>query len=463
MPAFLRFGTREANLTLTAAVLGSGMAFLDATAVNIALPALGDDLGAGLADFQWVVNGYLVAMGALLLTGGALADVHGRRKVFLVGTTWFALASLLCAAAPSTLLLIVARGLQGVGAALMVPASLAMIQAGFHPDDRGRAIGVWAGLSGLATLVGPVLGGWLVEAVSWRAIFLINPAVALIALGVAWRGVPHLVPGGGRKSVDSVGAVTATGALGGLVFALIQGPVWGWSHAAVVAAFALAFLSGAAFLDMERSTAQPMLPLEFFGRRQFTGANATTLAVYFALSGTFFVLSLQLQRVMGYSPLQAGLAMTPVTLSLLVLSPLAGRYADRRGPRLPMTVGPAVAALGLVLLAGLGMGGGAYRTDVLPGLGVFALGLGIAVAPLTTAALGALEDRHAGLASGVNNAVARVAQLLAIALLPLMVGLSGVERVGGVALAHGFGLAMRVGAGILLLGSAVAWVMVRDE
>lgn len=438
------------------------MAFLDSTAVNIALPALGVDLGAGFSHFQWVVNGYLLTMGSLVLTGGALADIHGRRRIFLVGTVWFAGASLMCAVAASSLTLILARGVQGIGAALMVPASLAMIHAGFHEDERGRAIGMWAGFSGLATLLGPVLGGWLVDVVSWRAVFLMNPPLALLAVAVAWRYVPPSLPGRGKKRVDALGATAATAALGGLVFALIQGPEWGWTHAAVLAAGVLTLVAGAAFVDVELSAAEPMLPLHFFRRRQFSGANATTLVVYFVLSGTFFLLTLQLQRVMGYSALEAGLAQAPVTVVLLVLSPLAGRYADRKGPRLPMAVGPVVAAGGLALLTRLGTGG-EYWTGVLPGLAVFALGLGVTVAPLTTAALGALESRHAGLASGVNNAVARVAQLLAIPLLPLAAGLAGIERVGGADFARGFGRAMGFGAAILVLGGAVAWTTIRNR
>lgn len=455
-----RYGSWRGSMALLASILGSGMAFLDSTAVNVALPALAQELGADFASLQWVVNAYLTTLGALVLTGGALGDVYGRRRVFLVGVVWFALASVLCGLAPDVRTLIAARAIQGIGAALLIPSSLAMVQVGFRPEDRGRAIGAWSGFSGLSTLLGPLLGGWLIDTVSWRAVFLINPGLALLTVVVAMLAIPRDTAPARRRSADAIGGVTAAGGLAGLVFMLIQGPVWGWTHPAVIAGGILGLISSLAFLDIERSQAQPMLPLELFKRRAFVAANGVTVFVYFVLSATFFLLMLQLQRVMGYTAFEAGAAGAPVTLLILVLSPLAGRWADRRGPRGATTLGPIVAAAGVALLAGLEPGG-SYTRDVLPGVALLGVGLGLTVAPLTSAALSALDSGDAGLASGVNNAVARVAQLLGIPLLPLAAGLSGLEEGSQAAFAAGFGRAMWVGATILALGGAFAWLGLR--
>src|SRR5262245_57283249 len=322
-------GTRRGRGALLASILGSGMAFLDATAVNLALPAIGDDLGAGFAGFQWIINGYMLTFAALLLTGGSLGDRSGRRRIFELGVALFAATSIACAAAPGVLGLIVARMAQGVGAALLVPTSLALIQSSFAPSDRRRAIGTWSGLSGLATVLGPVLGGWLIGAVSWRAIFFINPAIAVLAIWAARRFQPE-GKGASRGPIDIAGSVTVALGLGGVVFALIEGPARGWPPA-VVATGAAGLVLLAAFLLVEARAANPMLPLRFFRNRAFAGANATTLIVYAVLSGVFFLLTLELQRVVGYSPLAAGAATMPVTVMLFVLSPLAGRLADRTG------------------------------------------------------------------------------------------------------------------------------------
>ena len=453
----LRMGTPQGRGALLASILGSGMAFLDMTAVNLALPAIGDDLGTGFAGFQWVVNGYMLTFGALLLTGGALGDRFGRRRIFELGVVLFAATSLACGLVPGTLGLILARVAQGVGAALLVPTSLALVQSTFVPEDRGRAIGTWSGLAGLATVLGPLVGGWLIRAVSWRAVFLINPVLAGATLWAARRFVPESAPTS-RDPIDVAGSVTAALGLGGVVYALIEGPDQGWPAAALASGGAgLAFL--VAFLLVEGRAAHPMLPLRYFRIRTFAGANATTFLVYAVLNGVFFLLGLQLQRVVGYSPVVAGASTLPITGMLFFLSPRAGRLADRIGPRLPMSLGPVVGALGIVLFSRI-VAGASYPTGVLPGVLVFGLGLGLTVAPLTSAAMSSLPEGHAGTASGVNNAVARLAGLLGVTLLPLAAGLSGIGTVGGAAFSAGFVRAMWVGAGILALGGVVAWLTV---
>jgi len=437
------------------------MAFLDSTAVNVALPIMGDELGAGFSDLQWIVNGYLLSLGALVLFGGALGDRYGRRRVFVIGVIAFAAASALCGAAPGTATLIAARIVQGIAAALLIPSSLSMLQGGFNPADRGRAIGLWSGFSGLSTLIGPLLGGWLVDAVSWRLVFLINPVFALITVLVAVRHVPESRnEQAGNAKLDLNGAALIVIGLAGAVFALTEGPGRGWLATPVVSAAAAGLAAMLAFIAWERRTAAPMLPLAIFRSQQFTGVNGATTVVYFVLSGAFFLLTLQLQRVLGYSALAAGAAMAPITILLLLLSPPAGRIAGRIGPRLPMTFGPVVGGLGLALLA-RAQPGTTYITGPLPGILVFGIGLGITVAPLTSAALAALPDHLAGLASGVNNAVTRIAGLLAVPLLPLVAGLSGIERVTPDTFAAGFGRAMWISAGLMMIGGLIAWLTVR--
>ncbi len=455
--SLLTVGSPRGRGALLASILGSGMAFLDGTAVNLALPAIGDDLGTGFTGFQWVVNGYMLTFAALLLIGGTLGDRFGLRRMFELGVVLFAATSIACGLVPGTVGLIVARVAQGVGAALLVPTSLALVQSSFVPRDRGRAIGTWSGLSGLATVLGPLLGGWLIDAVSWRAIFLINPVIAMLSIWAARRFVPETAPTS-RAPIDVAGSLTAALGLGGIVYALIEGPDRGWPPA-VIAAGAAGLVLLAAFLLVEARSANPMLPLRFFRNRAFAGANATTLIVYAMLSGVFFLLTLQLQRVVGYSPLAAGASTMPITVLLFFLSPRAGRLADRVGPRLPMTIGPIVAALGVALFSRV-VASASYLTGVFPGILVFGLGLGLTVAPLTSAAMSSLPDRHAGTASGVNNAVARLAALLAVSLLPLAAGLSGIGDVGGVEFSAGFVRAMWIGAVILALGGVVAWLTV---
>ncbi len=456
----VRAGTPAGRWVLAATVMGSGMAFLDGTVVNVALPSIGRDLHAGLSGLQWTLDAYLLTLGALLLLGGALGDRYGRRRLFEVGLVSFSVASAFCGLAPTLGALVVARAVQGVGGALLVPGSLALLSASFAPEDRGRAVGAWSGLAGAFSAIGPFLGGWLVDAVSWRFVFLINLPIAAVAVWVVRSHVPESrdmgVSAGGR--LDLLGAAAATAGLAGVVFALIQGTVDGFTPG-VVAAGVGGVVALGAFPFIERARAEPLVPMEIFRSRQFSGANATTLAVYGAFAGALFLFVVQLQQGLGYSALEAGSAMLPVTLLLVTLSAPAGRLGQRVGPRVPMTVGPLVAGLGLLLLSRVGPGT-RYATGILPAVIVFGCGLALTVAPLTAAVMAAVEERHLGVGSGVNNAVARVAGLLSVALLPLAAGLHHVEG-GTPAFAAGVSTALRLSAGVCALGGAVAFLSVR--
>jgi EmrB/QacA subfamily drug resistance transporter len=460
-PARLRFASPQGRWVVAATVLGSGMAFLDGTVVNVALPTIGRDFDAGIDGLQWVVNGYLLTLAALILLGGALGDRYGRRRVFLVGVAWFALASLLCGLAPSLPLLILARVLQGIGGALLTPGSLAIIEASFTPDDRGQAIGAWSGLGGIATVIGPFLGGYLIQAASWRFIFLLNLPFAVAVVWIALRHVPESRDANAPARLDIPGAVLAALGLAGATYALIEAPGQGLLAPAILGSALLGALALVAFVLVELRSPHPMLQLTIFRSRQFSGANLTTLAVYGALGGVMFVLILQLQQGLGYSPLEAGAATFPVTLLMLALSSRAGRLANRIGPRLPMTLGPLGAALGMLLMARIGPGA-AYLTDVLPALVVFGLGLSLTVSPLTATVMAAVDENHAGIASAVNNAVARVAGLIAVAVLPLLVGLTGDAYRDPTALNAAFRLAMVECAALAALGGAIAWLTIRD-
>ena len=455
----IRYGSASARWVLAATVLGSGIAFLDGTVVSVALPAIEEELGGGLSGLQWTVDAYLVTLGALLLLGGSLGDMYGRKKMFVLGLGGFAIASALCAIAPSIGMLIGARAIQGVAAALLTPGSLAILQASFAPEDRSRAIGAWSGLSGVSTALGPFLGGYLVDAISWRWVFIINLPLAAVAIAVAIKHVPETKDEEGARAPDVPGAVAAALALGGVLFALIEGPARGWSDAQVITGAVLGIIGGIAFFRIEKRSKHPMLPLNVFRSRQFSGANITTLVVYGALSGALLLLVLQLQTVMGYSALEAGASLVPLTVLLLLLSSTAGAVAQKMGPRIPMTVGPIVAGVGLAMLV-LVEPGSSYVTSVLPGVIVFGLGMSLTVAPLTAAVLAAVESRRAGVASGVNNAVARIAGLLAIALLPLAAGLSDVgdsaER-----FTAGFHRAMLISAALCIVGGVNSWLTIR--
>ena len=456
----VRAGTPAGRWVLAATVLGSGMAFLDGTVVNVALPAIGRDLGAGLSGLQWTLDAYLLTLGALLLLGGALGDRYGRRRVFEVGLVAFSAASVLCGLAPTLGTLVAARAVQGIGGALLVPGSLALLSASFSPEDRGTAVGAWSGLAGAFSAIGPFFGGWLVDAVSWRLVFLINLPVAAVAVWIVRAHVPEsrdpAAVAGGR--LDLPGAAAATLGLGGLVFALIEGTEHGASAPVVVAAL-VGVGAIAAFPLVERGRSEPLVPMELFRSAQFSGANATTFAVYGAFGGAIFLFVVLLQQAMGYSALEAGASMLPVTVLLLVLSPGAGRLGQRLGPRLPMTAGPLVAGAGLLLLSGVGPGT-SYPTGILPGVVVFGTGLALTVAPLTAAVMAAVEERHLGVGSGVNNAVARVAGLLSVALLPLAAGLSGVDPADP-GFAAGVADALRISAAVCAAGGLVAFLSVR--
>jgi len=442
-----------------AAVLGSGMALLDSTVVNVALPVLGRDLDAGIEDLTWTINGYTLTLAAFILLGGSLGDRFGRRRMFVIGTVWFALASLLCGIAPSIELLVAARALQGIGGALLTPGSLAMIAGLFEGEERGRAIGMWSGLSGLASAIGPFVGGWLIHAAGWRWVFLINLPIAAAVVFVAQRHVPESKDEKAAKRLDLAGAALGALGLAGITWALVAAGSSGITTAtSLSAAGGLAAL--VIFVLVERRSDHPMLPLGLFASRQFSAANAVTLLVYAALGGIFFALVMHLQIVAGYSPLVAGTALLPVTALLLVLSGPAGALSERIGPRLPMSAGPMIGAAGVLLLLRIGAHP-SYLMDVLPAASVFGLGLAITVAPLTAAVLAAAPGRFAGIASGVNNAVARAASLLAVAVLPLVAGLRGDEYRQPSAFAAGFRVAVLLCAGLLAAGGLLAALIIR--
>jgi EmrB/QacA subfamily drug resistance transporter len=437
------------------------MALLDSTVVNVALPAIGRDLGGGVEGLQWVVDGYLLTLAALILLGGALGDRYGRRRVFVVGVGWFAVASLVCGLAQSPGQLIAARAVQGIGGALLTPGSLSLIQASFLPEHRARAIGLWSSLGGIAGLVGPFLGGALVDAASWRLVFLLNVPVAVLVAVVSRRHVPESRAPGPHGRFDLVGAALGAVALGGLTYALIRAGDVGWGGD-VVAAGAVAGVAGVAFVLRERRARDPMLPPGLFADRTFSGANLATFLIYGALGGGSLFLVLQLQTVAGYDATLAGAALLPSSLLLVLLSPRAGALAQRIGPRIPMTVGPLITATGALVLSGVD-GRQPYVIDVLPGSLLQGLGMAVTVAPLTAAVLAAAPDALTGVASGVNNAVARAAQLLAVAALPVAVGLSGRDYADPGALSAGYRTAALVCAALFALGGLVSWVTIRTR
>jgi EmrB/QacA subfamily drug resistance transporter len=411
------------QLSLLAAIMGSFVVGLDATVVNVALPSIKDDLGGGLAGQQWVSNAYLLALGSLILIGGSLGDVLGERRVFTLGVCGFGVVSLICALAPSIEVLIAGRALQGVFGALLTPSALAVIVSTFPPDERGGAIGSWTAWSGIATVIGPLCGGYLIDATSWRWIFAINVPFVLITLVLIAVAVPQRPPGMAHKPIDWTGAVLCALGLAGPVFALIRQPELGWSSPGVWVPALTGIVLFAGFLVWEARTRYPMLPLGLFSRRNFAIGNAQTFTMYGGLGITFFFLVLFLQQVAGYDALQAGLATMPSTIVMFLLSKRAGRAADRFGPRLFMGLGPLLAAAGLVLMQRIDAHPD-YWTDVLPALLVFSLGLSATVAPLTATVLADADEQNAGIASGVNNAVARVASLLAVAALGAVVSSS---------------------------------------
>lgn len=436
-----------------AAVLGSGMAMLDGTVVNVALKTIGKDLDASLAQLQWITNGYLLMLASLILLGGALGDRLGRRRVFVIGVVWFAAASVLCGVAPDSTTLIAARVLQGIGGALLTPGSLAIIEAVFVRADRGRAIGAWSGLGSIAAAIGPFVGGGLVEYASWRWIFLINAPIAAVTVVVALKYVPE-TKGESEGPFDVPGAALAAIFLGGLTYWLIE---WGTSLAP--AALVIGIVAGVAFLVVEHRTEHPMMPLSMFRSRNFSAANAMTLLVYAALGAIVFFLVIDLQTVLGYGALEAGIATLPLTVIMLLFAARGGALGARIGPRIPMTVGPLVMSVGVAWLSQVGPGT-SYWLGVFPPVVIFGLGLSLMVAPLTMTVLAAAPEDRAGIASGVNNAVARAGSLLAVAALPVAVGLSGDQYADPVAFNDAYGKAMLICAALLAVGGVVSWLTI---
>ncbi|MEU5524279.1 MFS transporter [Streptomyces sp. NPDC047860] len=453
----VRLSSPQGKWILFTTVLGSSMALLDSTVVNVALPRIGRDLDADLAALQWTVNAYMVTLAGLILLGGALGDRFGRRRVFVIGVLWFAVASLLCGLAPNAGILVAARALQGVGGALLTPGSLALIQASFHPDDRGRAVGLWSGFGGIGAAVGPFVGGWLVDGPGWRWVFLLNVPLALLCAPVAVRHVPESAGGEAEGRFDVLGAALGAVALALVTYALIEAD----EGSLLVAVSAVAGLAAAvAFVLVEKRRPAPMMPLGIFASRQFSAVNVVTLCVYAAFGGFFFLATLQLQVVVGWSALAAGTALLPTTALMLLLSARSGALGDRIGPRIPLTVGPLLCAAGMLLMLRVGPGA-SYATEVLPALLVLGLGMVTLVAPLTATVLASVDTSRAGLASGINNAAARAAGLVAVAALPLLAGMGPEAYRLPDAFDDAFGRAMVLCAGVLVAGSAIALATVR--
>ncbi|GGM43969.1 MFS transporter [Longimycelium tulufanense] len=440
----VRLRTARARGILAATILGSGMALIDGTIVNVALPWIGQELNASVSGLQWVLDGYLLTLAALILVGGALGDRYGRRRIFQIGIIWFGVASALCGLAPTLEWLVVARVLQGVGGALLTPGSLAILQSVFVRQDRSTAIGLWSGLSGIATALGPLAGGLLVQAWSWRLAFLVNLPVAALTWWLTVRHVPETRDLEAAGRTDLTSAALGVIGLGGVTAALVEAPARGAGDGLVVASGGIGIVALVAFL-LRQHRPNPLVPLTLFGNRTFVISNWLTLLVYAALGGIMVLLVMQLQMSLGYPPMLAGLASLPITALMLLLSGGSGRLAQRVGPRVQLVVGPLLIATGLVMLRGVVPGTG-YLTAVLPGLLVFGLGLATVVAPVTSTVLAAAPDRFAGVASGVNNAIARTGTLLAIAVLPAVAGLSGDDYANPTAMTDGWRFALIVAA-----------------
>ena len=448
---------------LAASILGSGAVFLEGSVVSVAVPSIGRDLGLGIAGLQWVMNGYLLTLSALMLFGGALGDRSSRPRVFAIGLIGFAISSVACGFAPNVILLIAARVIQGIFGSLVVPNSLALLETTFHGNARGAAIGKWAAWSGVSTALGPLAGGWLVDAASWRFVFF---SIVPFAIAAAWIAIRHGSAAGKQKheasSLDYAGAIFVTLGLAAVVAALIMGPDAGFTSAFVLGMLAAGVLCLAGFLFIESRAKTPLLPLDVFGHREFVAANLNTLFVYAALNGLFFLLMLQLQNGLHYSALIAGASLLPVNALLLILSPRSGHLAERIGPRVPMAAGSLVAAIGMLLFVRVRPGAN-YLTTLLPALIVFGVGLGFLVAPLTTVALRSLGERRAGIASGVNNATARLAGLLATAAIPVAAGLGGSRKPTGPALESAFTRAMIISAALCGIGALIAATMISGK
>jgi EmrB/QacA subfamily drug resistance transporter len=460
-PPDLRYSSTAGRWVVAVTVLGSAIAAIDSTVVGIALPAIGRNFHLSVASLQWVVSAYLLALAGLLLVGGALGDRFGRRRVFIVGVVTFALTSLVCAVAPDSAVLIGGRALQGVGAALLTPGSLAILRASFAPDDQGRAVGAWSGLGGVATAVGPFVGGVLISAVSWRLIFVINIPISIVVVVMASRHVPETTDPTATGRVDLPGAVLVSAGLVGLTAGIIDAPSHGWGSPTVVGALVGGALALVAFVILEERIPHPLLALAIFRSSQFTATNVVTFLVYAALGGALFLLPIQLEQVAHYSPLEAGASLVPLTLIMLVFSARSGALATRIGPRLQMAVGPVVVGAGMVLLRLVGPSG-AYLTEVLPAVLVLGAGLALTVAPLTSTAMSSAPAEHAGVASAVNNDVARTGGLVAVALLPVVSGITGASYLHPLQLSAGFRTAVVNSGGAAAAGGVLAAALIRN-
>ncbi|TKK89388.1 MFS transporter [Herbidospora galbida] len=428
------------------------MALLDGTVVNVALPDLGRALDADIEGLQWTINAYTLTLAGLILLGGSLGDRYGRRKVFMIGVVWFAIASALCGLAPSMETLIAARALQGIGGALLTPGSLAIIQATFAAEDRPKAIGAWSGLGGTAAAIGPLLGGWIVQTIGWRWVFLINLPLAVIVLLIAARHVPETRDEEAAGRFDALGAGLAAIGLAALTYGLIETEVVPMVLGAVILA---------AFVIVEHHRgAQALVPVGLFKNTAFTAVNAVTLFMYAAMGVVFFLLVLQLRTVSGFTPFAAGSALVPVTLLMLVISPYSGELARRIGPRWPMTVGILLSGTAFMWMSRIGVGAH-YVTEVLPPVTLFGLGLSLTVAPLTATVLATASQRRAGIASGVNNALARTGSLLAVAAVPPLVGLTGEAYLNPALFDAAFRLSMYACAGMMAVSALISVLGIR--
>lgn len=451
----LSLKTARGRLVLTTTVLGSSMSFIDSTVVGVAQPFIGRDLHADIAGLQWVTIGYLLTLAGLLLLGGALGDRLGRRRIYVIGVAWFATASLLCGVAPNITALILFRVIQGVGGALLTPGSLAILEASFRKEDRSAAIGAWSGLGGVSTAFAPFLGGWLISAASWRYIFLINVPIAIAVIVLALRYVPETRDVEEVGRLDYVGTALVTLSLVGVSYGLVEGPSMGFGSPTILVSLLGGLLAGVLFVVQESRSPEPIVPLSLFRSRQFSATNVVTLLVYAVLGGVFFLLPIELEQVAHYSPIAAGASLLPVTFILLFLSAPSGRLASRIGPRLQMTVGPLIVAAGVALLGRVDASGN-YLTEVLPAGILFGLGLATTVAPLTATAMSSAPSRRAGIASAINNTVARSGSLLFVAVLPPLAGITGASYLHPAQFQTGFHAATIISALVCAAGGLLA-------